>query len=110
ATNGLLLTLVFLVLYVVIIQRRFRSHMKRLHSRQRETELKIFEQQRTLFKDEEIPDRVAVNAALERIVASEGQDTDAITKVLKFASRVQSNAGQWYERINRQSSGDSFRG
>jgi hypothetical protein len=49
--------------------------------------------QQKLFSDNQIPDRIAVNAALEQILATQGEDTASLETVIRFASRMEITNG-----------------
>ena len=108
--NGTYLLPLFLSVFLIIHYIRFSIlRRKILKSRQEIVEWYI-KRQVSLFGDEEIPSKIEMNAILDRIIETNGEDQDALSRALMFCSRIKPNMADWEEKISHKRQGESFRG
>ena len=110
-SNTLTILLYTPLLIMLAMLIRMRIVTKRLRAKAEDEFREKVERQLSLFKDEEIPDRMTVNAAFDQIIATDGADEEAIATALKFCSRIRPHEGHWQTPLPpRKGIGGGFRG
>jgi len=101
--------MIIIFIYLTVDLWRMKKNRKKAQAQRDQAAQVIINHQMALFQDEELPDRMAVNAALDQILISNGEDFEAMQTVMRYSSKIKPVL-EWSERIKRKPPGKGIRG
>lgn len=95
ADNSLIILIVLCVLFLGRYAGIIHRHSRKTRESIEQLYSALVEIQLAHFPENEVPDRMTVNAAMDRLIQTNGEDQDAIHQVLAFASKIRPTGGNW---------------